>query len=69
MLMDTMSDAMLISSMQRQGYHVGPAPSAQYTTVAATGSSGWAVFWWIVGILAVIGVIIFLIALFNGAFD
>lgn len=35
MIVDSLSDAMLMSSMQNNGYRVGPPPVAQHTTVAA----------------------------------
>lgn len=47
MLMSTMSDAMLMSHMRHQGYHIGPAP-------AVVGMHwGWYVFWTVFSILMV----------------
>lgn len=60
MLMDTMTDAMLMSSMKSQGYHVGTAPTVQYA--ASSGPSrGMTIFLWFMGITFVIilGVVIY----------
>lgn len=55
MLMNTMSDAMLVSHMKTQGYHIGAAPPKPV--------SGWVIFWWVFGSIFVILVVVGAVAL------
>jgi len=61
MLVDSLSDSMMMSSMRSNGYHVGAAPTPQHTTVAADADEGigfWGAIFIVLGIVGIVALLI-----------